>query len=57
MKFKYYFDFDKLALTLQHSRSEELCPILIESIAYFSFFDVRNLKDVEGLFMFFPTKI
>ena len=31
-KFKYYFDFDKLAITLQLSRHEKLCPfpILIE---------------------------
>ena len=31
-KFKYYFNFDKLAITLQPSRNEELCPfpILIE---------------------------
>ena len=31
-KFKYYFDFNKLAITLQPSRNEELCPfpILIE---------------------------
>ena len=31
-KCKYYFDFDKLAMTLQPSRNEELCPfpILIE---------------------------
>ena len=26
----------------------------LKSIAYFSFFDVRNRKAVEGLFMFFP---
>ena len=25
-KFKYYFDFDKFAITLQPSRNEELCP-------------------------------
>ena len=31
-KFKYYFDFDKLAISLKPSRNEELCPfpILIE---------------------------
>ena len=31
-KFKYYFNFDELAITLQPSRNEELCllPILIE---------------------------
>ena len=31
-KFKYFFDFDKLAITLQPSRNEEFCPfpILIE---------------------------
>ena len=34
-KFKYYFDFDKLAITLQPSRNEELCPfpILIEKVS------------------------
>ena len=36
-KFKYYFDFDKLVITLQHSRNEELCPypILIEKYRIF----------------------
>ena len=45
-----------MAITLQPSRNEKLCPfpILIESIAYLSFFGVRNLKAVEGLFIFFP---
>ena len=47
------FDFDKLATTLQPSRNEELCHF---HIAYFSFFDVRNLKAVEGLFMFSVPK-
>ena len=28
-KFKYYFDFDKLAIILQPSRNEELCPLSI----------------------------
>ena len=32
-------------------------PTSLQSIAYFSFFGVRNLKEVEGLFMFFLTKI
>ena len=32
-------------------------PSSLKSIAYFSFFGVKNLKAVEGLFMFFPTKI
>ena len=32
-KFKYYFDFDKLAITPQPSRNEELCPfpVLVEN--------------------------
>ena len=32
-------------------------PSSLESISYFSFFGVRNLKAVEGIFMVFPTKI
>ena len=32
-------------------------PSSFKSIAFFSFFGVRNLKAVEGLFLFFPTKI
>ena len=36
-KFKYYFDFDKLAITFQPSRNEELCPfpVLIEKYLVF----------------------
>ena len=51
------FDFDKLAITLQPSRNEELCysPILNEKIAYLSVFGVRNLRAVEGLFMFYSV--
>ena len=43
-KFKYYFDLDKLAITLQPSRKEEYVPFpsSLKSIAYFSFFGVRN---------------
>ena len=32
-------------------------PPSLKSIAHFSFFGVRYLKAVEGIFMFFPTKI
>ena len=32
-------------------------PSSLKSIVHFSFFGVRNPKAVEGLFMFFPTKI
>ena len=56
-KFQYYFDFDKLAITLQPSGNGELCHFEIhieKKIAYFSFFGGKNLKAVESLFMFFP---
>ena len=58
-KFKYYFDFDKSAITLQPSKNKEACPIpsSLKSIAYFSFFGVRNLKAVEGFSIFFRTNI
>ena len=32
-------------------------PYSLESSPNFSFFGVRNLKEVEGFIMFFPTKI
>ena len=53
-KLKYYFDFDKAAISLQPSRNDEVChfPILIEK---YRFFLVRNHKAVEGL-SFFPYK-
>ena len=54
-KSEYYFNFDRSAITLQSSINEELChfPILVESIAYFNSFGVRNLEAGEGLVMFF----
>ena len=54
-KFKYYFDFDELEITLEPSRNEELCPfpILIEKYRVHQLlFGKGNLKAVEGLFMF-----
>ena len=54
-KFQYFFDFDKLAITLQTSRMKNFINVLSpsKSIAYFSYFGMRNLKAAEGLFMFF----
>ena len=53
-KFRYYFDFDKLAkhFNLQEMKNYVPFQSSLKSIAYFSFFCVRNLKAVECLFMF-----
>ena len=41
-KFKYYFDFDILAITLQEMKNYVPFQSSLNSIAYFSFFGVRN---------------
>ena len=54
-KLKYYFDFDKSAITLQPSRNEELChfPILIEKYRVLQLLSVRNLKSLKVFSCFF----
>ena len=58
-KFKYYFDFDKLAITLQPSRNEELCPfhILIEKYHVLQFLWCEKSQSSLRYFHVFPTKI
>ena len=46
----------QLHVNLQEIKNYVPFPSSLKSIAYFSFFGVRNLKAVEGLFTFFPTK-
>ena len=57
-KFRYYFDFDNLAITLQPSRLEELCPflILIEKYPVLQLLWCEKSQS-KGIFLFFRTKI
>ena len=56
---KFYFYFDKLAMTVWPSRNEDEChvPSSLKNIAYLSFSNVRNHIAAEGLFMFYRTKL
>ena len=56
-----YFVVDKYAITIQHSINKEVWSVslfhpLWKNMAYLSFFGVRNLITVEGLFIFSVPK-
>ena len=58
-KYKDYFDFDKLSITLQPSRNEELCPfpILIENYCVLQRLWCEKSQSSWRYFHVFPTKI
>ena len=58
-KLKYYFDFDKLAITHQPSRKKELCPfhILNEKYCVLQLLWCEKSQSSLRYFHFFPTKI